>query len=245
MKLKRPLYGPDHPDGPSRGRDVIAVKRGLSKVENDFFPRPDTGFDATYWRTVADAVKVFQKKEGIVPINGVLNQATLDALWPHMDAYARYLYWRFKVPVAQPAMASPLKVGAVPSFLHPTAGLLGNWALDWMAPGGTPVYAAEDAKIKKLSGRSPGEGADQVIGIFGWSIHYETVKGYRYFGTHHGSRENLIVGQTVKAGEKLGEVGHWPNDPGRSHLHLGVTSPLGESDAKKRIQAVAASRRLP
>lgn len=242
MRLKRPLYGPDHPESSSRGRDVIAVKRGLSKVEESFFPRPAAGFDDVYNAKTADAVKTFQRLHDI-RATGHFGQATLDALWPYMDAYARYSYWRYKVPEPGPAMASPVRVGSVPSYLHPTAGLLGNWALDWMVPGGTPVYAVEDAKIKKLSGRNPGEGADQGVGIFGWSIHYETAQGYRYFGTHLGDRENLIVGQSVKAGDKLGEVGNWPNDPGRSHLHLGVTSPLGESDAKKRIQAVAASRR--
>lgn len=245
MKLKRPLFSPDDPRGPSHGSDVTGIKRGYSKYENDFFPRPPGGFDDVANRKFFDAVYTLRSLEDRWPLNSpAFRQDDLDAIWPHMDAYARYLYWRFKVPVPQPAMCSPLKVGRVPTFLHPTAGLLGNWALDWMAPGGTPVYAAEDAKIKKLSGRDPSSGADQQIGIFGWSIHYETAKGYRYFGTHFGKRENLIVGQSVKAGDKLGEVGDWPGDPGRSHLHLGVTSPLGESDAKKRIQAVAAASRV-
>ena len=110
--------------------------------------------------------------------------------------------------------------------------------------GGTPVVAVERAKITKLSGRDPAFGADQQVGIYGWSIHYQTPLGYRYFSTHYGYRVPLMVGQTVDAGERLGTIGHWPGDPGRSHLHKGVTSPLGERDARKRILAVANAPRV-
>ena len=52
------------------------------------------------------------------------------------------------------------------SDLHETAGLPGNFALDFMAPGGTPVLAPEAGTIFKLSGHDPSEG---VLGadIFG------------------------------------------------------------------------------
>jgi len=121
--------------------------------------------------------------------------------------------------------------------LHETDGLPGNWAIDFCAPGGTKVLAVERVTILKLSGRDPSSGW-YGPGIFGYSIHYETSTGYRYFSTHYGSRANLKVGQVVEVGQVVGTVGHWPGDPSRSHTHLGVTSPFGEADAKKHITAV-------
>jgi hypothetical protein len=121
---------------------------------------------------------------------------------------------------------------------HETDGLYGNWAIDFCAPGGTKVLAVERATIRKLSGRSPSQGW-YGPGVFGYSIHYETPEGYRYFSTHYGSRSKLTVGQVVEVGQVLGTVGHWPGDPSRSHTHLGVTSPFGEADARKHITAVS------
>src|SRR3990172_8293087 len=60
MTLKRPLYGPSDPRGPSRGRDVLIVKRSLHRVEENFFPRPDAGFTEVYNEKTAAAVEVFQ-----------------------------------------------------------------------------------------------------------------------------------------------------------------------------------------
>jgi peptidoglycan hydrolase-like protein with peptidoglycan-binding domain len=106
VKLKRPLYGPDHAQGPSRGSDVVAVKRGLSKVEDDFFPRPANGFDDAYNAKTVDAVKVFQKLNGI-KATGHFGQATLNALEPYMDARAKALYARFELPPEKAKIVEP------------------------------------------------------------------------------------------------------------------------------------------
>lgn len=127
--------------------------------------------------------------------------------------------------------------------LHPTAGLAGNWALDFCCRGGTTVVAPERCKVVKLSGRDPSSGAEQTVGIFGWSVHLQTPDFYRYFLTHLGTRA-LTVGQQLTVGQKIGTVGSWPGNPGRSHLHIGVTSPYGTADARKRILAVGAASRL-
>jgi hypothetical protein len=106
------------------------------------------------------------------------------------------------------------------------------------------VLAVEDAEITRLSGHDPADGAQQSIGIFGWSISYETPQGYGYFSTHYGAKAALRVGQPVQCGQVLGTVGSWPGDPARSHTHLGVTSPRGYADAKKRILEVSLARRV-
>lgn len=126
-----------------------------------------------------------------------------------------------------------------PSDLHPTSGLAHNWALDFMAAGGTKVFAPEDAVVWKLSGHDPRMGV--IDGdIFGWNIYLHTAAGILYFGTHFGDRR-VTVGQHVHRGQLIAHVGSWPHDPGRSHTHLGVTHPKGEQAAKAYVLKVAAA----
>lgn len=128
--------------------------------------------------------------------------------------------------------------------LHPTAGLPGNWALDFMAPGGTPFLCPQDGlTVTRFSGHDPSSG---VTGgdIFGWSLYLTSKTGVFYFATHLGDR-TCHVGQKVKRGDLLGHVGHWPADPGRSHTHLGVTHPAGKVASVARIEAVAKAPMRP
>lgn len=129
------------------------------------------------------------------------------------------------------------------SDLHETAGIAQNWALDFMAPGGTKVYAPEAGLIWKLSGHDPRVGV--IDGdIYGWNVYLHTPAGLLYFGTHYGDYV-VKLGQKVKAGQLIAHVGHWPNDPGRSHTHLGITHPAGITAAKNAICKVAQAVMLP
>lgn len=131
-----------------------------------------------------------------------------------------------------------------PTFLHETGGLEGNWALDFMAPGGSVVLSPVDGAVSRFSGHDPDTGVHGEAGdVFGWTIYLVGRGGYQFFLTHLGVR-NVNVGRGVCRGETLARVGHWPNDPGRSHLHLGVTSPHGEADAKATVQLIAKALRL-
>lgn len=163
------------------------------------------------------------------------------------DALADHLLEEYLAAHPIVTLVYPHELGArsgVCQGLHPTAGLLGNWAIDFCAPGGTRVLAVEAGKVVKLSGHDPRLGdVDPGSGIYGWSIHYESPKGYRWFSTHYGTRI-VELGEALVAGAVLGTVGSWPNDPGRSHTHLGVTSPLGSADAKRRITLVANATRV-
>lgn len=106
MKLKRALYGPDDARGTSHGVDVVAVKRGLARVEANFFPRPQAGFDDVYNRKTVDAVKVFQRLNGI-RATGHFGQATLDALEPYMDVKAKALYQSYTPPPPKAPLVEP------------------------------------------------------------------------------------------------------------------------------------------
>lgn len=185
------------------------------------------------------------KKAGL-PAYGVAGPK-LEAVMRKADAFdalADHLLDEYRRQHVLPPVVYPLVgAGTVCQGLHPTAGLAGNWAIDFCAPGGTTVVAPVKAKVKKLSGRPPTYVANSTVGIFGWSIHLETSDGYRFFSTHYGTR-SVELGQTVPAGGRLGTVGHWPGDPGRSHVHFGVTSPYGTADARKHITAIANAPRL-
>lgn len=104
------MYGPDHPLGPTSGRDVKDfVKRTLNRlpavlpVGGQFFPKPPGGFDDVYNEKTVEAVKVVQAYAEITPKSGNMGQATLDYLWIYADAYSRWVYriWSAPSPVPQ------------------------------------------------------------------------------------------------------------------------------------------------
>jgi hypothetical protein len=95
MKLKRRLVGVDRPDGPSVGKDVTAVQRALGRA--GLLKRPSTGYSGRYGLKTEDAVVRFQRRLGLQP-NGIYGRQTHRALWGYFDAYARWLYFRFRVP---------------------------------------------------------------------------------------------------------------------------------------------------
>lgn len=129
------------------------------------------------------------------------------------------------------------------SDIHETAGLPNNWALDFMAPGGTPFLAPQDVTVVSWTGHDPALG-EVAPSIFGWNMYLRTSGGVYYFATHLGDRE-AKPGTAVKRGELLGHVGHWPHDEARSHTHLGVTHPYGKVPSVARIEAVAQAVMLP
>jgi peptidoglycan hydrolase-like protein with peptidoglycan-binding domain len=109
VNLKRPLYGPADPRGPSRGRDVRDfVKRTLNRlhaqmgVGENFFPKPPGGFDDVYNAKTQEAVKVFQMWVGIQPATGQFGQRTLDEMWAYADAYSKWVYRLWTAPKPKP-----------------------------------------------------------------------------------------------------------------------------------------------
>lgn len=115
-ELKRPLYGPNDPRGPSHGRDVKDfVKRTLNRmpaqvpVGDDFFPKPPAGFDDVYNAKTVEAVKVVQAFNDISPKTGFMGQATLDALWQYADSYSKWVYKTWTAPKPKPIPPPPIQ----------------------------------------------------------------------------------------------------------------------------------------
>jgi len=109
MKIKRCLYGPGHPAGPTRGKDVEIVKSVLNRYESgNFFPKPPAGYDDVYNAKTAEAIRIIQEGEAIWPHTGNTGQRTFDFLWENLfHAYDKWRYGRFTVPVVKPALIEP------------------------------------------------------------------------------------------------------------------------------------------
>lgn len=105
---------------------------------------------------------------------------------------------------------------------HPTAGLPGYPAYDYMAPAGSAALAPVTGRVVKLSGHDPAAGpTDGPHGPFGWSVYIKGNDGRTYYLTHMGAR-NVRVGQIVRAGQRIGAVGNYAKYGGANHIHMGV-----------------------
>lgn len=119
-------------------------------------------------------------------------------------------------------VGSPLAGVAPHAATHPTLGLAGYPAYDYMAKAGTAVLAPVGGTIERLSGHDPASGAPQgPHGPFGWSVYLKGDDGKIYFLTHLGA---LFVraGQRVVQGARLATVGDYARFGGADHVHVGV-----------------------
>ena len=105
---------------------------------------------------------------------------------------------------------------------HPTANLPGYPAYDYMAPAGSSAVAPVSGTVIKLSGHNPGNGPPNgPHGPFGWSVYIKGDDGHTYFLTHMGAR-SVHVGQRVRRGQRIGNVGNYARWGGANHIHMGV-----------------------
>ena len=180
MNLKRPLFGPDDPRGPTVGADVAIVKWGLNRVEENFFPRPVGGFDNAYNRKTVDAVKVLQRLNDL-EATGHVGQKTLDVIWAYLDAYRRWKYRAFIVP--KPVPPPPVLVQPTQGWasLHPSLhelfsigrnmGMsdLGTFNATSRLPSGGPSDHAVWPAMAFDLGVDPDTGFDNAVGrAFFW-----------------------------------------------------------------------------
>lgn len=133
MKIKRQLFGPEHPKGPSVGRDVKDfVKRCLHRAANQealgdrFFPVPKGGFDPIYNEKTENAIETLRHFQGRAPIHGPFRQDDLDALWVYADAYARRAYrlWTAPKPMTKEDEQWEVMLSAMQSCDKLSAGYL-------------------------------------------------------------------------------------------------------------------------
>ncbi len=241
-------YGLPASDARSQGPTAVALKEAMWRM--GLFHKPP--FDDHYNEQLAGALARWDPghagygtgrwtkiRAAVVPSGPNKGELALDALAVKLvrDEHATHL-----VTLVYPHPAHTLST--VCQELHPTEGIPGNWAYDFCAPGDTPVLADFAGVVTKLSGHDPASGTHGPAGdIFGWSTYYVRGDGVEAYVTHQGARF-VHVGQRVNLGQMIGKVGWWPHNAGRSHSHVGVSSPHGTADAKRIITAVAHAPRV-
>jgi hypothetical protein len=109
VALKRSMFSPSDPRGPTRGEDVKIAKFGIGRFEDGLLPRPSTGYTETFGPAMEEAVKIIQKRRQI-QATGNIGTETWDVIWNYLDAYRKYRYRMFKVPVApSPPLIEPIQ----------------------------------------------------------------------------------------------------------------------------------------
>lgn len=116
---------------------------------------------------------------------------------------------------------SPIPGQKPRSSSHPTSGLAGYPAFDYMAPAGTPTVAPESGTVFKLSGKSPKAGGPSG-GPLGYSIYIQGKSGKKYFITHL-DKVRVKVGQRVRQGQQIAVVADGPSSWSSPHAHMGVS----------------------
>lgn len=226
--MKRPLYGPSHPLGPSKGRDVEDfVKRTLNRMPNqiglgeDFFPKPPGGFDDVYNLKTVEAVKVVQMWFDVRPATGNMGYTTFDILWAHADDYSKWVYRTWDAPPPPstiPNLGKLTQNGRDLSDLrltHRSSGFPNPGHPDSVFPAidagwvtGLDVYAVEDMKVTQASSANVG---DAFYAMGESDIEY-------WYG-------HLIiapaVGRSFQKGEKVGDIAPHPNG---AHVHMGMNA---------------------
>lgn len=180
-----------------------------------------------------------------LPQSGVYDRRVHEYL-ERLDAFDAYAQKLMLDYAPAPTLVFPFGEGVhvtICQSLHETGGLPGNWAIDFCVAPGTGILVPERSTVSRFSGSPPSSDQPDGTGVFGWTTYFLTPKGYSYFLTHQGRRAaELKVGMRVEAGDLVGFVGDQEFRP--DHAHLGVSSPLGPADAKKRILAVANAARI-
>ncbi len=127
------------------------------------------------------------------------------------------------------------------TYVLPTRGLFtsgfgGRWGvthygIDLAAPIGTPIYALTDGVVEK---------AGPASGFGMWVVLRHTDGTSSVYG--HINRAFVEVGQKVKAGDQIAEVGNRGQSTG-PHLHLEVWEPDGTQDQPAAVAPRAGHQR--
>lgn len=237
---------------PMVGIDIDGHGRALHRYLDDghldeYVAQPDS-VRRTYGTGKVELAKKAAEKAHL-PQYGIIGPNLYEAMQKAgaYDKYANALLLDYMNP-PMPKLIWPLDAGwesSTSGWVHPTSGIRGNYALDFMAKPNTPILAVESGTITRISGYNPTTGVHGAGDVFGWSYYLRTLSSFGfYYGTHLG-RVFVGAGQKVRVGDIIGLVGNWPHDPPRSHHHLGFTSFTYLSYvSKKKIVAVSNSPRV-
>jgi murein DD-endopeptidase MepM/ murein hydrolase activator NlpD len=101
------------------------------------------------------------------------------------------------------------------SFDEPRDGSRRHRAIDILAPRGTPVLAADDGRVLRVSWNSAGGNTVYATDVDSRIVYY-----YAHLDHY---RENLVAGMTLTKGDTIGFVGTTGNAPKDvPHLHFQI-----------------------
>lgn len=119
--------------------------------------------------------------------------------------------WYRPIRKVDPIISSPFGMRT-----HPITGIKSmHNGIDIVEPKGTPVY-------------SPMRGRVEVASMNSTSGNYIVIKHTNGYSTHyaHLDTKDVVSGQVVKRGDKIGTVGNTGRSTG-NHLHLGMKNEKG------------------
>ena len=105
---------------------------------------------------------------------------------------------------------------------HPTLGLAGYPAYDYMAPAGTPVISPVSGTVFKLSGKDPKLGG-LPGGPLGYSIYIQAANSTKKYYLTHLDRVQVKLHQSVSQGQQIAVVANGPISWSRPHVHMGIS----------------------
>lgn len=221
-RIKRPMYPPGHPKGPTSGKDVQIMKWGVHRYETGTLPRPETGFTDDFGLALKEAIKrVIQPREGI-DATGAIGQATFDVLWQHLDEYRRQQYRRWSPPPPKPTMPAIPQLGQLYSggsspmahdLTHRTGGLAGVRGSVWPAYDdgwiiGRVILAVDDLTV-----------FDQSSSAGGDAFFARGASGLEFWYGHLASPVPA-TGRQFERGEPVGRIASMA----RAHVHLAINA---------------------
>lgn len=218
------MFGPDHPEGPTRGQDVKILKYGLRRYEDDFFKNPP--YDEVFNKDTQDAVKILQRLENIDPVTGNVGQRTWDVVWKYLTEYRKAQYLVFRVPKPPPKRVVPAlgpvwsggasilfhslthETDGFPNPKHPESSYP---AFDdgWVA--GRPVIAPEDLTV-----------TDQSSSAGGDAFYATGASKLKYWFGHLAWAPP--TGRSFSKGQTMGVIAHLTKSEGSSHVHIGINA---------------------
>lgn len=220
-KIKRPMYPPGHPKGPTSGKDVQIMKWAVHRYETGLLPRPEQGFTEDFGPALKQALKVvIQPAEGI-SATGAIGQATFDVLWQYLDDYRRQQYRRWSPPAPPPSLPPVPSLGQLyaggsspmsQDLTHRTDGLGGvenSWwpAYDdgWII--GRTVLAVEDMEVYQQSSSAGGD-----------AFFTRGLSRLRYWYGHLAWAPS--TGSEFKRGDPIGRIASMA----KPHVHLAINA---------------------
>lgn len=157
IALKRPMFCPSDTHGSTHGKDVQIAKFGVGRYETGILPKPTTGYTYHFGSALEGAVRQLQAAEGIKP-SGSIGAETWAVIWPLLDAYHRWQYRMWSVPLTAEELVWAKLLAAMQELDAHTPG--------YLLGGGHGIPLAQVSAYQRLDCSSSTSKALYEAGLF-------------------------------------------------------------------------------